>query len=117
MALFADVGMAIALIAILAVPFMAVVQFCLGLLEAYRDPQFNFVKVSIKYIFFEKIFWLFSILLIFQDAPIVLYNLTQPTENWRANALESEGLKPPNHNGNGELGYDNQAAETRDTKF
>ena len=56
MALFADVGMAIALIAILAVPFMAVVQFCLGLLEAYRDPQFNFVKVSIKYIFFEKIF-------------------------------------------------------------
>merc|ERR1712062_606979 len=90
------VGMAIALIAILAVPFMAVVQFCLGLLEAYRNPEFNFVK----------------------DAPIVLYNLTQPTEEWRTNALESEGLKPNhNQNGNGELGYDNQAAETRDTKF
>ena len=55
---------------------------------------------------------------IFQDAPIVLYNLTQPTEEWRTNALESEGLKPNhNQNGNGELGYDNQAAETRDTKF
>ena len=49
----------------------------------------------------------------------MLYNLTQPTEDWRRNALESEGLKPPNlnGNGNGELGYDNQAAETRDTKF
>ena len=48
----------------------------------------------------------------------MLYNLTQPTENWRANALESEGLKPNYQNGNnGELGYDNQAAETRDTKF
>ena len=46
LAFFADVGMAIALIAILAVPFMAVVQFGLGLLEAYRNPEFNFVKVS-----------------------------------------------------------------------
>ena len=113
--------MAIALIAILAVPFMAVVQFCLGLLEAYRNPEFNFVTVSCCWSFVSSphISYLKKFLLnIFQDAPIVLYNLTQPTEEWRSNALESEGLKPNhNQNGNGELGYDNQAAETRDTKF
>ena len=71
---------------------------------------------SFPHIFYSKQF----LLNIFQDAPIVLYNLTQPTEEWRSNALESEGLKPnhnQNGNGNGELGYDNQAAETRDTKF
>ena len=38
--------MAIAMIAILAVPFMAVVQFLIGLLQEYKRPDFDLLTVS-----------------------------------------------------------------------
>ena len=41
-----DIGMAIAMIAILAVPFMAVVQFLIGLLQEYKRPDFDLLTVS-----------------------------------------------------------------------
>jgi len=93
-----DIGMAIAMIAILAVPFMAVVQFLIGLLQEYKRPDFDLLT----------------------DAPKVLYKLSQPTEDWRANAkanLESSNNKHNHNNGNGEMGYENQAADTKDTQF
>ena len=43
-----DIGMAIAMIAILAVPFMAVVQFLIGLLQEYKRPDFDLLTVSFK---------------------------------------------------------------------
>ena len=50
----------------------------------------------------------------------MLYKLSQPTEDWRANAkanLESSNNKHNHNNGNGEMGYENQAADTKDTQF
>ena len=38
--------MAIAMIAILAVPFMAIVQFLIGLLQEYKRPDFDLLTVS-----------------------------------------------------------------------
>ena len=46
--LILDIGMAIAMIAILAVPFMAVVQFLIGLLQEYKRPDFDLLTVSFK---------------------------------------------------------------------
>lgn len=91
-----DIGMAIAMIAILAVPFMAIVQFLIGLLQEYKRPDFDLLT----------------------DAPKVLYNLSQPTENWRTNAKANlESAANGKNNGNGEMGYDNQAVDTKDTQF
>ena len=46
--LILDIGMAIAMIAILAVPFMAVVQFLIGLLQEYKRPDFDLLTVSFE---------------------------------------------------------------------
>ena len=40
--------MAIAMIAILAVPFMAIVQFLIGLLQEYKRPDFDLLTVSFE---------------------------------------------------------------------
>ena len=55
-----------------------------------------------------------------QDAPNILYRLTQPTKNWRTNAYANMDVQSKNgskKNGNTEMGYDNQAADTKDTQL
>ena len=78
-----DLGWAIAMIAICAVPFVALVQVCWALFKAYQDKG-NFTNFG-----------------------EIMTKLTRHTDAWRQNEINAQNEVKAEENGNG---YDNKAA-------